>query len=272
MNERKLSYEYSFKCEDSLKHFGILPDETQANIERYIVEVICDSFVKPADEDYVTARLLAQKRVYRAFFWAASQALEKYLKAFLLMKGVSVNQDCFKGHQIAALYAEACLVDAELSAIDTKPHSAINIHPDVSGLIDELSVVEFIKEIESQGSPDSRYNSSGVNFNPYYLFALDSFVFGLRQHIGVPPIQETLRKMDRGLVEVFNLYNPWFALVHVDLAEIPNEDFHFIDSSSVTTLDFLTSTHAPHYAKYVLHWLNEKMKLPSKVKQHLKKG
>lgn len=270
MNEKRLSYVYSFKCEDDLEHFDRLPDETQANIERYIVEVISDSFVKPADEDYVTARLLAQKGMYRAFFWAASQALEKYLKAFLLMRGVSVNQDRFKGHPIAALHAEACSVDAELLTIDTKPHSAINIHPDVSESIGELSVAEFIKDIESQGNPDNRYNSSGVNFNSGYLFALDTFVFGLRQQIGVPPIQETLRKMDQGLVERFNLYNPWFAPVRLDLAEIPNEDFHLRIAGSVTTLDFLIGAHAPHGARYVLHWLNKKMKLPGKVRQHLK--
>ncbi len=272
MNERRLSYVYSFKCEDVLEHFDRLPDETQANIERYIVEVICDSFVKPADEDYVTARLLAQSGMHRAFFWAASQALEKYLKAFLLMRGVSVNRDCLKGHPIAALHAEACSVDAELLTIDTQPHSAIKTNPNVSGSIDKLSVAEFIKDIESQGNPDNRYNSSGVKFNSGYLFALDSFVFGIRQQIGVPPIQETLSKMDEGLVEKFDLYNPWFAPVRQDLTETPNEDFLLRIASSVTTLDVLTCAHAPHGAWYVLHWLDKKMKLPVKAKRHLKRA
>lgn len=270
MNKRRLSYVYSFKCEDDLEHFDRLPHETQVNIERYIVEVICDSFVAPADEDYVTARLLAQKGMYRAFFWAASQALEKYLKAFLLMRGVSVNQDIFKGHPIAALHAKACSVDAKLLTTDTKFHSGINIHPDISGSIDELSVADFIKDIESQGSPDNRYNSSGVKFKSGYLFSLDTFVFGLRQQIGVPPIQNTLRKMDQSLVKSFNIYNPWFAPVHLHLAEIPNEDFHLSIAGSTTTFDFLIGAHAPHGAKYVLHWLNKKMKLPGKVRQHLK--
>lgn len=270
MNERRLSYVYRFKCEDELEHFDKLPDEVQANIERYIANVISDSFVEPADEDYVTARLLAQKGMHRAFFWAASQALEKYLKAFLLMRGASVNQDRFKGHPIAALHAEACSVDAGLSTVDTKPHLAIKIHPNVSESIEELSVAEFINGIESQGSPDNRYNSFGVNFNSGYLFALDSFVFGLRQQIGVPPIQETLRKMDQGLVAIFNLYNPWFAPVHVDLAEIPNEDFNLRISGSVTTLDILTGSHGPHGSRLVLQWLDKKMKLPGKVRQQLK--
>lgn len=271
MNERRLNYVYSFKCEDELEHFDKLPDEVQANIERYIVNVISESFVKPADEDYVTARLLAQNGMHRAFFWAASQALEKYLKAFLLMRGVSVNIDRFKGHPIAALHAEACSVDAEFSTVDTKPHLAIKIHPNTPDSIKELPVTEFINDIELQGNPDNRYNSFGVNFNTSYLFALDSFVFGLRRQIGVPPIQETITKIDQGLIKIFNLYNPWFAPEHVELVEIPNEDFNLRISGSVTTLEFLTGLHAPHESKLALQWLNKKMKLPLKVRQHLKK-
>ncbi|GHD49356.1 HEPN domain-containing protein [Marinobacter persicus] len=270
MSERRLSYIYSFKCGDELEHFDKLPDYEQANIERYIVQVISDSFVKPADEDYVTARLLAKKGMHRAFFWAACQALEKYLKAFLLMRGASVNR--FRGHPIADLYSEACSVDAELLTVDTSFHPAIKIHQNVSESIEGLSVAQFINGIEMQGSPDNRYNSFGVNFNTGYLFALDSFVFGLRQRIGVPPIEETLRKFDQDLVEGFNLYNPWFAPVHVDLAEVPNKDFNLRISGSVPTLDILTGPYAPNGSRFVLQWLDKKMKLPRKTKQHLSKG
>lgn len=270
MNERKLSYVYSFKCEHDLKHFDRLPDVTQANIERYIVKVISDSFVEPADEDYVTARLLAQKGMHRAFFWAASQALEKYLKAFLLMRGVAVNKDRFKGHPIAALHGEACSVDGQLSTVDTKPHTAIKLHSKVSESIENFSVAEFINNVEAQGSPDNRYNSFGVNFNSGYLFALDSYVFGLRQLIGVPSIQEVLRKMEQDLVEAFYEYNPWFAPAHMKFAELPNENFNLRISMAVTTLDFLTGAHAPHGSRFVLQWLDKKMQLPKKVRQHLK--
>lgn len=270
MNERRLSYIYSFKCEDELEHFDKLSGDAQANIERYIVEVICESFVEPADEDYITARLLAQKGMHRAFFWAASQALEKYLKAFLLLRGASVNKDCFKGHPIAALHSEACSIDGQLAAVDTKSHSQIKIHPNVAESFEDVSVADFINDIEAQGSPDNRYNSFGVSFNSGHLFALDSFVFGLRRQIGVPPIQETLRKVDQGLIEAFYLYNPWFALTHIDLAEIPNENFNLMLSGSVTTLDRLISAHAPYGSRFVLQWLDKKMKLPGKVRQYLK--
>lgn len=268
MNERRLSYIYSFKCEDDLEYFDRLPYEAQANIERYIVEVICDSFVKPADEDYVTARFLAQKGMHRAFFWAASQALEKYLKAFLLMRGVAV--DHFKGHPIVALHGEASSVDKQLVTVDTRPHPSIKIHPDMSESIEEFSVESFIKGIEENGSPDNRYNSFGVDFNSGYLFALDSYIFGLRNLIGVPSIEEALRKMEQGLVEAFSAYNPWFAPTVTDLPEVPNKDFNLRISGAVTTLDVLTGPHPPHGSRFVLQWLNRKMILPKKVRQHLK--
>jgi hypothetical protein len=269
MNKKRLSYTYSFKCTNELKHFDKLSVGVQANIEQYIVKVICESFVDPADEDYITARLLAQKGMHRAFFWAASQALEKYLKAFLLLRGVAVNEKRFKGHPISALYSEACLVDDELAAVEAKYHSEITIHPDVAELFLDVLATDFINDIATQGCPDSRYNPFGISFNSGYLFALDSFIFGLRQKIGVPPIQETLKKVDQGLVEAFYLYNPWFALAPLELAEIPNKNFSLMLSDSVTTLDMLVGAHAPYGSGFALQWLDKKMKLPWKVKEHL---
>lgn len=261
-----LSYVYSFKCKDELEHFDMLPSHTQADIARYIVDVICDSFVQPADEDYVTARLLAQKGMHRAFFWAAAQALEKYLKAFLLMRGKAVNQ---RGHHIAALHSEACSIVELRSTLDTKPHTAIKIDSDVSESIEIFSVDDFIKNVEEQGHSYNRYNAFGVDFNSGYLFALDSYVFGLRQLIGVPPIYDTLRKMDRGLVEAFYAYNPWFAPEQMGYSELPNDNFNLALSSAVTTLDYLTGPDAPSCSRLVIKWLDSKMQLPKKIKDSL---
>jgi len=68
MKTKNLSFVYSFKCEDEIDHFKKLPDDAQCNIERYIVEAINESFIEPADEDYLTARFLAQRGLHRAFF------------------------------------------------------------------------------------------------------------------------------------------------------------------------------------------------------------
>lgn len=81
-----MSYIYSFKCEDELKHFEKLSDEAQGNIERYIVKVICDSFVEPADDDYVAARLLAQRGCIARFLGGIS-GVGKISKGFSANEG-----------------------------------------------------------------------------------------------------------------------------------------------------------------------------------------
>lgn len=133
-------------------------------------------------------------------------------------------------------------------------------------------MVEFIKDIEAQGSPDNRYNSFGVGFNSGHLFALDSFAFCLRQKIGVPPIQEALKKIDPDFVEAFYCYNPWFTPGHVELAEIPNESFNLRLSGAVTTLKRLISKKPLYDSRFALQWLDKKMKLPEKVKQFMKES
>jgi hypothetical protein len=205
--------------------------------------------------------------MHRAFFWAASQALEKYLKAFLLMRGKAVNK---RGHSIAALHSEASSIVELRSTLDTKPHAAITINSDVSESFEIFSVEDFIKNVEEQGHADNRYNAFGVDFNSGYLFALDSYVFGLRKQIGVPPIQDSLRKMERGLVETFYAYNPWFAPEQMSFVELPNENFNLTLSRAVTTLDYLTGPNAPSCSRLVIKWLDRKMKLPNTIKNSLR--
>ena len=181
------------------------------------------------------------------------------------MRGISVAK--FKAHPIVTLYNNAITAENyPLEAIDTKPHTKIKFHSNARKSFKEINVEKFLKDLETQGSPDNRYNASGVNFNSGYLFALDSFVFGLRQHIGAPPIQESIKKIDQQLVESFNFYNPWFSTSEVDLETLPNKDFNLKLSGAVTTLDKLTGMHPPYGSNYALEWLNKKMKLPSKKK------
>jgi hypothetical protein len=46
MNERRLSYVYSFKCEDELEHFENLSDKVQGNTEAMIAK-----FRQEADDE-----------------------------------------------------------------------------------------------------------------------------------------------------------------------------------------------------------------------------
>jgi hypothetical protein len=84
-----MGFIYSFDIGKEIPHFKMMSTQLQSSAECNAVEVIYESFVVPGDQDFLMARLLAQKGLHRGFYWAAAQAAEKYLKAFLLMNGVS---------------------------------------------------------------------------------------------------------------------------------------------------------------------------------------
>lgn len=99
---------YSYNVGDTIERFTTCTPEEQGNIEAHIAQVIIDSFVKPADDDYVAARALAIGGLHRSFFWSAAQTVEKYLKAFLLLHGVSVKD---ASHKLSGLLTKAKKVD-----------------------------------------------------------------------------------------------------------------------------------------------------------------
>ena len=269
-SERR-SFVYSFKLKEVLSHIDRLPDNVQANIESCIVDVIYESFVVPGDQDYLTARLLAQKGLQRAFYWAAAQSIEKYLKAFLLLNGRSVVGKKFSGHPIKALFDEAANIDSALRSINLAPHADINIERGTRRHLKSFSIENFIEDIEIHGSADNRYNSFGVEFNTGHLFALDNFAYALRGKIGVPSIKYSFKKIESDLISIFEDNNPWFcSSVDKCHTKIPSKAFPIKYSLAVTKLDFLIKHKAEPTYGYALKWLNKKMKLPNKVKELLK--
>jgi hypothetical protein len=100
---KKFSIETSFLEKYSL--------ETQLMLRRRIKDIVDETFIFSADYDYLTARWLSINHLYRQFFWAALQAIEKYLKANLLYHGESVGQNNNKnpkgyGHEIVRMADE----------------------------------------------------------------------------------------------------------------------------------------------------------------------
>lgn len=111
VHEAQHHFVYEFKVENAIPYSQALPEEFKISAECNIVDVIYESFVVTADQDYLTARLLAKSGLYRAFYWAAAQTIEKYLKAFLLLRGESVRNGT---HDVEALYTKACTLDISL--------------------------------------------------------------------------------------------------------------------------------------------------------------
>jgi hypothetical protein len=259
------NFVYSIDLKDAIPYADRLDDNAKVYIERCIVDVVYDSFVVPGDQDYVTSRLLAQKGLHRAFYWAASQTLEKYLKALIVLNGQSVKS--FGGHSINNLLVEALKISPVLDKADLSPHKDINIDPSMKDSLEIFTLSKFIADIDNHGSPDNRYNSFGVAFNTGHLFALDSFCHLLRSELIVPNIYDSFKRADESLISAFNENNLWFCNDRsFNHSKIPCREFSIKISLSVTKLDFLVENINEQNHKFALTWLYEKMKLPKKIK------
>lgn len=136
-------------------------------------------FIDTADEDYVLARWLFFNRLHRHFWWSAAQSVEKYLKASLVLNGVSVKN---YSHDIIKLFEELCSVDGARELIPEE-----FIKPDQVPIFNEIksswgsgSVDDFIARLAKHGDPNNRYDYIGIEITRGDLFKLDQFVFVLR--------------------------------------------------------------------------------------------
>lgn len=261
-----MGFIYSFDMSEEIPHFRRMPVHVQSSAECNAVDVIYESFVVPGDQDYLMSRLLAQKGLHRGFYWAAAQATEKYLKAFLLMNGASVIK--FKLHPIRALYEAAKEVAPAFADLDIYPHQRIQVEPSVSHHLKKFTIWCFLKELETHGSADNRYNTFGVKYNTGHLFAMDSLSFKVRSRIGALPISESFKNLSPDLLATFEKCNPWFQTnPDQSINEIPNQEFPILYASSATKFEFLTKTKSNPAYSIALQWLRSKMKLPKEGRE-----
>ena len=86
----------------------------------YRHSIVDELFIKTADDNYVTARWCYANGFDVDFFWLAVHALEKYLKAVLLLNGRSGKKATVAGkkfnyrHDIVLLYADVKPLAPEL--------------------------------------------------------------------------------------------------------------------------------------------------------------
>ena len=69
-----------------------LPPEQHDRFVRNANEIVIESFVLTGDRDYLTARFAFFQKQSHLFLWSAAQALEKYIKANILLLGGGVIQ------------------------------------------------------------------------------------------------------------------------------------------------------------------------------------
>ena len=71
-------------------------------VKSYKMDLVHNLFVGTADENYITSRWCFFSMFYTNFFWLSVHALEKYLKAVLLLNGATTKK--FQ-HNIVELYS-----------------------------------------------------------------------------------------------------------------------------------------------------------------------
>lgn len=143
------------------------------NLDEMKNKVVTSLFVDSADQDYVLARMAYHKAMFTGFFWGAGQAIEKYLKASLLLNGQSSKP---YGHDLIKLFDAVTAYAADLLPEKlTQPVQLGGIH------WREETPAEFISRVEQYGNPGNRYNIFGHSAHHEDLCHLDQLVFALRR-------------------------------------------------------------------------------------------
>lgn len=252
-------YSFSFGSNDALSR---LSDDMQAAAEKLIVDVIYESFVTSADEDYLTARTLAVNGLPRGFAWGAGQALEKYFKAFLLFRGLKVKGEPFNGHAIRALYDAVVTLDPTVADIDISPHPDVNPRLLLIKPKRPVQLPDFIDTIARNGDPNNRYNASGIEFDTNLIFALDSFIHGFRSRIGAPSIEFSLKRFDESFLTAFRDNNQHFYTnSNGVITDNGSHSFKMLAQVHCTTQEYLRRNSASGVNMHVINWLKQRMKL-----------
>ena len=149
--------------------------ESNQNSELDILKnnVVTHLFVNQADEDYILARFAYHNSMVRSFFSGAGQALEKYLKASLLLNGHSSKR---YRHDLVKLFDKVASYAGDLlPKMLGRPEALDEMH------WREETPRNFLTRIEPYVSPHNRYNLFGHQAHFEDLFHLDQLVFSLRR-------------------------------------------------------------------------------------------
>ncbi|WP_167239946.1 HEPN domain-containing protein [Massilia genomosp. 1] len=252
-------YIYAFNVSDTEQNFSMLPDDVQFQIEKEIVDVIFESFVMPADHDYLAARALAIGGLNRSFFWSASQTVEKYIKAFLLLQGVSIRPFS-QGHGLKRLLEEARKVEADFDCIDLAPHPGLQLPNGGVGLV-HFNLASYIAELEKQGSASNRYNNYGERYNTGHLFALDSLAYSLRNKMGLPDLADSFRgRLSTDFRRYLYDNNPYWAPADFTHTVLPSAVFPIRHATASTTWGYVKKRQGQS-AAITRSWITTKMKI-----------
>lgn len=147
------------------------PEQMQFNAAQ--ANLVHELFVCTADENYMTARWCAAEGLNTDFLWLATHALEKYMKAILLLNGEATLND---GHDIVALYERVRAIAADLLPTKLDQPKSLDIHH-----WSPLTPETFLQRLYNNGNADNRYLIYGYATQSQDLHMLDAMVFALRR-------------------------------------------------------------------------------------------
>jgi len=182
-----------------------LSPEQQASFKGATTKIVCESFVLTGDRDYLTARFAFFQKQPHLFLWSASQAIEKYLKAnIILFKKEKISRN----HKLRTLFSslEKSYPDRiilQLTVPRDLSEQGVTYWP-------EITTEDFLLRLEKIGSPDVRYNQIKLEDTLQDLVLLDRMAFSLRAGLINEPVQ-ACRNVGRQISNCFLDFNYPFA-------------------------------------------------------------
>ena len=136
--------------------------------------IVREMFIDTADDNYIVARWCAIEGVNTDFLWLSVHALEKYMKAALLLNEKAKK---IRSHDIKILYP--MIVELASDLLPSGPLRRPDNLNDIRWHDEDAEA--FIMRIHRDGDENSRYRVSGYAIHPDYLHKLDKMVFSIRR-------------------------------------------------------------------------------------------
>lgn len=178
----------------------------QEKFKEKTTEIVCESFIFTGDRDYITARFAFFQNQSHLFLWSSAQALEKYMKAHILLLG---KGSIARTHDLNKLSKEVCsdFLDFDLSIPDLFSKNGIENWP----TIDRDG---FLTRITENGAPNVRYDQIKLDVHLQDLVFLDRLAFKLRHNLVEDKVIECKTVGNKLKEYFFNLNFPFAPADH----------------------------------------------------------
>jgi hypothetical protein len=144
-----------------------------------------ESFIRTADHNYLIGRHALQRDLVTDGMWLVAHAVEKYLKATLLLNARSVKAH---SHGVVSLYNDFRDVSGNFV-----PDTFKEVRNATSGTVTgTCTLSDFIVRLGRLGAPENRYQLVGYDFTLRDIIRVDELVYWLRRTCRHPEQDEKL--------------------------------------------------------------------------------